>query len=65
MGIEWFKPEEDMPPNGKPVMVNIKFPYCGELHTYGWFTAKGWEVLAGAKEYTVDKWHFLPRGKKI
>ena len=65
MGIKWFTPEENMPPNGKPVMVNIKFPYCGELHTYGWFTTKGWEVLAGAKEYTVDKWHFFPKGKAI
>ena len=65
MKIEWFKPEENMPPNGKPVMVNIKLPYCGEMHTYGKFTEKGWEVLARAKEYIVDKWSYFPEGKRF
>lgn len=65
MRIKWYTPEEKMPPIGKPVMVNIVFPCCGEMHTMGWFKEKGWEVLATETKYTVSKWAYFPEGETV
>ena len=65
MRIKWYTPEEKMPPIGKQVMVNIVFPYCGEMHTRGCFTERGWEVLATETKYTVSKWSYFPEGEMV
>ena len=42
MKIKWYSPKDKMPPYDMPVMLNLKFPYVGSMHAYGWFTEQGW-----------------------
>lgn len=56
--IKWFLPKEDLPPYGKPVCLEIEFPYAGIYHVYGWFDEKGWYTLRNFKNYIVKKWSY-------
>ena len=59
MKIKWYSPKEKMPPFDTPVMLDLKFPYVGSMHAYGWFTEKGWEILSPIKAYVVNKWSYF------
>ena len=66
MKTEWYTPKEKLPPLNKPVMLNMKFPYVGELHAYGWFGENGWETLSShIKTFVVEKWSYFIPGKEI
>lgn len=56
--VKWFLPKEDLPPYGKPVCLEIEFPYVGIYHVYGWFDEKGWYTLRNFKNYIVKKWSY-------
>jgi len=56
---KWHTPEDEMPPIGKRVDVEIILPYGFKMHTTGYFTVKGWNILACAKEYRVSKWRYF------
>ena len=64
MKIKWYAPKEKMPPFDMPVMLDLKFPYVGSMHAYGWFTEKGWEIIAHTKSYIVDKWSYFVSNKE-
>lgn len=64
MIIKWYTPEEKMPPCDKPVMLDLKFPYVGSMHAYGWFTEKGWETITFAKLYIVNRWSYFISDKE-
>lgn len=64
MKDEWYTPEEKMPPYGKKVLLNIKFPYIESgMHTMGWFQPDGWHVLALVNNYIVEKWRYFNNGE--
>ena len=56
----WFTPEENMPPDGKRVLLEIETGYGYRMHIYGWFTTKGWHLIRDdIKEYRVRKWRYF------
>lgn len=64
MKIKWYSPKEKMPPYDMPVMLDLKFPYVGSMHAYGWFTEKGWEILSPIRAYVVEKWAYFVSNKE-
>lgn len=64
MEIKWYTPDEKMPPYDKPVMLDLKFPYIGSMHAYGWFTETGWETILPIKNYRVEKWAYFVSNKE-
>lgn len=64
MKIKWYTPDEKMPPYDTPVMLDLKFPYVGSMHAYGWFTEQGWEILSPIRVYVVEKWAYFVSNKE-
>lgn len=56
---KWNTPEELTPPIKTPVMVEVKTRLGGRIHTYGWFDANGWHILADLREYVVERWRYF------
>lgn len=58
----WFKPNENLPPIGKPVLADIVNKYGCKAHCYATFTEAGWQTLGDMGEYVVEKWRYFIEG---
>lgn len=58
----WYTPEENMPPYGKPVLLEIEFKYGYRMHAYGVFEPAGWYLLRDFPNYKVVKWRYFKEG---
>lgn len=59
----WHTPEEEMPPLGTHVMVEIQTGYGCRMHIYGWFEPDGWHLLRDdIRVFKVLRWSFFKKG---